>query len=70
MRNAAIRKSFVDHKFLNQSTSVHDGSGQQIVANWLAYAKALEAKNFDDAALYLENCLRQQRQRIEGVPHP
>jgi hypothetical protein len=50
-------KSFVDHKFLNQSTSVRDGSSQQIVANWLAYAKALEAKNFDDAALYLENCL-------------
>jgi hypothetical protein len=50
-------RSFVDHKFLNQSTSVRDGSSQQIVANWLAYAKALEAKSFDEAALYLENCL-------------
>ena len=50
-------KSFVDHKFLGQSTSVRDGSNQQIVANWLAYGKALWEKNFDDAALYLENCL-------------
>jgi hypothetical protein len=50
-------KSFVDHRFLDQSTSVRDDSSQQIVANWLAYAKALGAENFDDAALYLENCL-------------
>ena len=50
-------RSFVDHKFLNQSTSVRDGSSQQTIADWLSYTKALEAKSFDDAALHLENCL-------------
>jgi Peptidase M50B-like len=50
-------KSFVQDSSLEQSSRIKDGSSQQVVANWLAYAKATAAEDHEVAALHLESCL-------------
>jgi len=45
------------YELLEQSSSIKDGSIQELVTNWLAYVKTAAAKDFDSAGLYLENCL-------------
>ena len=49
--------SFLTSAALEQASSVMDGSGQQVAVSWLAYAKATSAKEYETAALHLENCL-------------
>jgi len=50
-------KRFLADSSVEPSSLIKDGSGQQVVANWLAFYKAMVAKNYELAGQCLENCL-------------
>lgn len=51
------RTNFLKDSSLERASLINDGSDQQVVTSWLAYAKATAAKQYEIAALHLENCL-------------
>ena len=50
-------KSFMEDGALEQSSLIKDASNDQVVVNWLAYAKATAQKDYGLAAACLERCL-------------
>jgi len=50
-------KALVEQERLEQTSLIRDGSLHQFAANWLAYIKTNVAKDYEAAALHLENCL-------------
>jgi hypothetical protein len=50
-------KSFMEDGALEQSSLIKDASSEEVVANWLAYAKATAQKDYGLAAACLERCL-------------
>jgi hypothetical protein len=64
------RKSFVDPKFLNQSTSVHDGSGNKSSPTGSPTQRPLRRRTSTTLLCTWRTACVSSGKRIEGVPHP
>ena len=51
------RQAFMADNRVEPSTLIIDGSCEQVVTNWLAFYKAMAAKDHEVAGQCLENCL-------------